>query len=139
MKKHKSKKSASITILLSLFVLIPVPVLVIDTHRFLENPFILLPLFVPTILVIWLYFDTYYLIDGQKLKYHSAFLNGEIEISQIREISKRKAIWIGIRPALSGNGLIIKFNRFDEIFIAPQNKEEMISDLLSINSKIMVV
>jgi len=91
------------------------------------------------ILLIWIYFDTYYIIDGQILKYHSAFIKGEIEISNIREVVKGKTSWVGIKPALARKGLIIKFNKFDEIYISPISNDMMISDLIEINPNIKII
>ena len=47
-------------------------------------------------------------------------------------------MWSGIKPALARNGLNIKFNQFDEIYIAPENNDEIITDLLKINPKINI-
>jgi hypothetical protein len=66
------------------------------------------------------------------------FLRGKIEIQNIHEILKGKARWSGIKPALARKGLIIKFNIYGEIYIAPENNDEMISDLLKLNSKIKI-
>ena len=82
---------------------------------------------------------TYYVIDGQTLKYHSAFIKGEIKISNIREIIKGQTTWVGIKPALARKGLIIKFNKFDEIYISPISNDMMISDLIEINPNIKII
>ena len=103
------------------------------------NPFPLLILYLPLSILLWVYFDTYYIIEGQKLKYHSAFIKGEIEINKIKEIVKGKTVWVGIKPALASKGLIIKFNKFDEIYISPTSNEMMISDLIDINPNIIII
>jgi hypothetical protein len=91
-----------------------------------EHPLVLLPLLAPFGLLLWVVFDTYYVIDGQKLRYRSAFVRGEVEIGRIREIVKGKTLWIGIKPALARNGLIVKFNTYDEIYISPENHDAMV-------------
>ena len=100
--------------------------------------FILLPLLSPLILIFWIYFDTFYKIENNKLIYRSGFLRGKIEILNIKEILKGKTMWSGIKPALARNGLIIKFNKYDEIYIAPENNDELISDLIKLNSEIKI-
>jgi len=47
-------------------------------------------------------------------------------------------MWSGIKPALARNGLIIKYAKYEEIYLAPENNDEMVADLLKINSEIKV-
>jgi hypothetical protein len=139
MKIYKSKKDSLIFILIIGIMLLTFIVFFMDKDYFVKNPVVLLPLFLPISLILWIYFDTYYIIEDKKLKYHSAFLRGTIDIMNIREIVNGKTIWMGIKPALARNGLSIKFNKFDEVYIAPIDNNGMISDLLEINPDIKVV
>jgi hypothetical protein len=139
MKIYKSKKDLLITTIIIILGLIVLLLLYLDKDKIPENPIILIPLLIPLILVLWIFFDTYYIIDNQRLMYHSAFLRGEIEIKEIREIVKGKTIWFGIKPALARKGLIIKYNKFDEIYIAPETNDELISALIEINHEIKVI
>jgi hypothetical protein len=139
MKIYKSKKDNLIRILIIVFTLLPIFVFFIDIQNIIKNSIPLLVSFLPVLLLLWIYFDTYYIIDGRMLKYHSAFIKGEIEIIKIKEIVKEKTAWIGIKPSLARKGLIVKFNRFDEIYISPKSNETMISDLLEINPNINII
>jgi len=139
MKIYKSKKDILIISIAIVILLLPVMVFFMDKTYFARNPVALLPLLLPVILMLWIYFDTYYIIEDQKLKYHSAFLRGEIDIMNIREIVNGETVWVGIKPALARKGLIIKFNRFDEIYIAPADNNGLITDLLVIKPEIKVV
>jgi hypothetical protein len=139
MKIYKSKKDSLMKILIIGFTLLPIIIFFIDLKVFRENPFPLLILYLPLSILLWIYFDTYYIIDGQKLKYHSAFIKGEIEINTIKKIVKGKTVWVGIKPALASKGLIIKFKKFDEIYISPISNEMMISDLIEINPNINII
>jgi hypothetical protein len=89
--------------------------------------------------MLWIYIDTIYKIENNELIYRSGFLKGKIEIQNIKEILKGKTMWSGIKPALAGKGLIIKYNKYEEIYVAPVNNDEMIADLLKINSEIKIV
>lgn len=109
-----------------------------DEYTFSEKPFILLPLLSSLILLFWIYFDTSYKIENNELIYRSGFIRGKIEIPIIKEILKGKTWWSGLKPALARNGLIIKFNKYDEIYIAPENNDELISDLIKLNSQIKI-
>ena len=138
MKIYKANRKGFINYLLIGFVMLPIIVFFLDQQAFAENPFILLLLLSPLILILWIYFDTFYKIENKILIYRSGFFRGKIEISAIKEIQKGKTMWSGIKPALARNGLIIKFNKYDEIYIAPESNNEMITDLLKLNSEIRI-
>jgi hypothetical protein len=138
MKIYKANRKGLINYLLIGSVLLPIIIFFIDKNTFTEKPFILLPLLSPLVLIFWIYFDTYYKIENNELIYRSGFLRGKVEIPMIKEILKGKTMWSGIKPALARNGLIIKFNKYDEIYIAPESNDELISDLLKVNSEIKI-
>lgn len=139
MKTYRSKKAWWIVLLVVIFLLLSVIIFFFEKERFMRNPLILLPILAPIGLILWVFFDTVYKIEGQILKYRSGFLKGIIEIGKIREIVKGKTLWFGIKPGLATNGLIIKYNRFDEVYISPENNDDMISDIIKINPGIRVV
>jgi len=138
MKIYKANRKGLINYLLIGAMILPIIVFFLDKNTFTEKPFILLPLLSPLILIFWIYFDTFYKIEKNELIYRSGFLRGKIEILNIKEILKGKTMWSGIKPALAKNGLIIKFNKYDEIYIAPENNDELISDLIKLNSEIKI-
>ena len=138
MKIYRANKKGLINYLLIGFIILPIVIFFLDVDTFTHNPFILLPLLAPIILLIWIYFSTSYKIEDNKLIYRSGFLKGEIDISTIKDISKGKTMWSGLKPALAKNGLIIKY-KYKKIYIAPENNEEMISDLLKVNPDIKII
>lgn len=138
MKTYKANRKGYINYLLIGALLLPILIFFLDKPTFIRNPYILLPLLSPIILVLWIYFDTFYKIENNELIYRSGFLRGRIDIPEIKEIVVDKTRWGGIKPALATNGLIIKFNRYDEIYIAPENNDEMIADLLELNPGIKI-
>ena len=138
MKIYKANRKGFINYLLIGSLILPIIVFFLDKSTFTEKPFILLPLLSPLILIFWIYFDTFYKIENNELIYRSGFLRGKIEILNIKEILKGKTMWSGIKPALARNGLIIKFNKYDEIYIAPENNDKLIPDLIKINFEIKI-
>ncbi|WPV00738.1 PH domain-containing protein [Mucilaginibacter sp. cycad4] len=88
------------------------------------------------IYLIWMWYDTYYSINGNQLFYKSALLNGTIEIDTIVEIVKTKNFFIGLKPSLSAKGIIIKYKKYDDIYISPQNIDQFIRELKQINPAI---
>lgn len=90
-------------------------------------------------LFIWIWFDTYYIINDGKIYYKSAFLKGAISISIIHEVKKHKGIYAGtIKPGLSMEGLILKYNRYDDMYLSPEREDEFIAELQKINPDIKV-
>ncbi|MEO8933473.1 MAG: PH domain-containing protein [Xanthomarina sp.] len=138
MKVYKANRKGFINYLLIAFILLPVFIFFLDKNTFIEKPFILLPLLSPLILILWIYFDTFYKIENNTLIYRSGFLRGKVDILTINEILKGKTMWTGIKPALARKGLIIKFNTYDEIYIAPEDNNEMILDLLKVKAEIKI-
>jgi Bacterial PH domain len=98
-----------------------------------------LTLLISILTLLWIYVDTSYCIDNDILSYRSGFLRGSVDIKSIQEITKGKTSWIGIKPALAQKGLIIKYNKYDEIYLAPVNNDDMIADILRINPTINIL
>lgn len=116
----------------------PVVIILWNSKMLLQNPILLVLLFVPLVIVLWAYFGTYYIIKDDQLFYKSAFISGQVDINKIREIIKGGTTWIGIKPATAPNGLMIKFNAHDELYISPENNDSLIDALKKINQKIIV-
>ena len=109
-----------------------------DPEDFSNKTHWYIPAIFPMGLGLWALFHTYYQIKDGKLIYRSGFIHGEIDINNIKEIIKGKTMWVGLKPALATGGLIIKYNRFDDIYLAPKNNDELIEDLLKLNRDIAV-
>jgi hypothetical protein len=92
----------------------------------------------PLLFLTWLWASTYYRVDDAYLHYTSGPFRGKIAITAIREIDKNKTLWVGFKPALSARGLIIRYNKWDEIYISPQHKDAFITELLKRNERIQV-
>jgi hypothetical protein len=92
----------------------------------------------PLLFLSWLWASTYYRVDDAYLYYTSGPFRGKIPVTAIREIVKNKTLWVGFRPALNTNGLIIRYNKWDEIYISPQQKDAFIRELLKRNEHIQV-
>ncbi len=46
---------------------------------------------------------------------------------------------IGLKPALSSKGCIIKYRKWDDIYLSPENQELFNAELLKVNPAIKVV
>ncbi len=90
-------------------------------------------------LLFWLYFGTNYewsKKDG--LIYRIGPFDGKINTDRITEIIKGKTLWVGFRPATARKGLIIKYDKYNELYISPKTNELFISKILELNNKIKI-
>ena len=91
------------------------------------------------ILFLWIWFNTNYKIEKYKLYYKSGPIKGSLPINSIRKLSKNKSLWSGLKVGLATKGIIIQYNKWDELYISHQDKEALIAALLTINNNIEVV
>ena len=98
-------------------------------------------LYVITGMLIWILLDTRYKIVEKKLFYASGPIRGSIKIERIRKVERWNKWYVMsfIKPALDKDGLIIYYDKFEDIFISPENKEEFIKALCEMNPGIEVV
>lgn len=47
-------------------------------------------------------------------------------------------MWTGLKPATARNGLIIKYNKFDEIYISPETNDTFVDKILELNGNIVI-
>ncbi len=104
----------------------------------ISNFSILLLSLIVTIFFLWIWFGTYYQLDDEYFMYHSGPLKNKIPINKIIKIKKNVRSFFGMRPALSFNYLQIKYNTYDEVFIAPEDEGKFIADLINKNPKITI-
>jgi hypothetical protein len=88
--------------------------------------------------LLWIYFGTEYEVTKSELKYKSGPIKGKIQIEEITEIIKNKTLWSGLKPATARNGLIVKYRKFEEIYISPKTNDAFVNEILEINKNIKV-
>jgi hypothetical protein len=89
----------------------------------------------------WLILQTNYVLDSKNLFYKSGPFNGTIAIKSIKKIEFHNGIFVPTlwKPALSHIGLIITYNNYDDIYISPENREEFVQKLITINPTINLI
>lgn len=90
-------------------------------------------------LLLWMWFATYYQIDGQQLHYRSGPVKGAINIMEIRSITTKKTLFAGLKPSLASGGCIVGYNKFDEIYLSPKEMDLFVAELQKINPSIKVI
>ncbi len=139
LKTYKAKKGRLIQGILLVLLVLPLAYGLLDPKPMEEKLRRIIPLAAPALLIIWPYFDTRYRVRGHTFYYKSGYIKGEIDIGSIRTIRKGKTRWVGVKPALATGGLIVKYNRYDDVYIAPEDSDALIADLLTINPSIQVI
>lgn len=87
-----------------------------------------------------LYFTTYYEIREDILIISFFFIKTKIKISEIRSIKYSNSfIKTNLyKPGFHYKGLEVLYNKFDDIYISPKNKEQFIAQLQEINPNIEI-
>ncbi len=93
-----------------------------------------------TLFLLWTYKTTFYKIENSDLYWKSGLFKGKIDISKINKIEYHKGIIVPTiwKPALSHIGLIITYNKYDDIYISPEKSEQFITQLLETNPNITI-
>ena len=142
-KKFQSEKDVLIGIIIwdcIILIVISIVLLISSLESdLIPKLIILLITILSLVLLLWIWFDTSYSIDGSFLYYQSGPFRGKLEISKINKVLKNKTLWIGLKPALAQNGLIIQYEKWNQIYISPKEKTEFIAGLIKINDKIVVI
>ena len=143
MKTYTSSQSLLFVPILWLVVLLIISSFFITENDAGESVPIGLRIFLSLIggLVIWILVDTKYKIKDKSLNYYSGPIRGKIDIYQIRKIEHVKTFFVSsiLKPALGSHGLTVTYNKFDDIYISPKNKEAFIGELLKINPDIEII
>jgi hypothetical protein len=88
-------------------------------------------------LIVFVSKTTRYIINENHLIVKSMFIvNEKIEINKIRKMEKTNSILSS--PALSLDRIAIRYNKFDEVYISPKEKQLFVEELLKINPEIEV-
>ena len=90
------------------------------------------------LLLFWIFYGTHYELTKDALIYKSGPIRGKISINRITEIEKGKTLWVGLKPATSQKGLIIKYDKYNEIYISPKTNDAFIKKILELNSNIKI-
>lgn len=80
-----------------------------------------------------------YVLSGTHLIYRMAFFRGEIEIGRIREIVVGQNMYTGFKPAAARNGLTIKYDKYEDIYISPDTNEAFIAEIVKVKPDIKIV
>lgn len=87
--------------------------------------------------IVFISKSTRYIIAENQLIVKCMFIvNDRIEISKIRKIEKTNPLLSS--PALSLDRIAIRYNKFDEVYISPKEKQAFVDELLNVNPDIEI-
>ena len=124
--KFNSKLDKQFKIFLFILIVIGLGVLTIRNLLF-KDEFSITPFILLVISLGFIYYNsktTYYIIEGNELICKSLFLKRKIEINSIRKIEKSNSLGSLFKIATAFHGLSIHYNKFDDVFISPENLPE---------------
>jgi hypothetical protein len=141
MKRFLSSKSTFTYIFLWAIVLFMIVVLYLGIK---ENGVSIIPIVIVSLVIgflLWVLLDTRYVIKNHFLLYRSGPIRGRINIEQIQKIKKHSGLYVPVtlKPALDTKGLIITYNKYDDLFISPIKSDLFLEELMKINPKIEIV
>ncbi len=131
-------------ILFDVFIFGPVLILLMPLSEIIKNingksaVLSLIVILAVIALLMWVRFGTYYVIKDSQLFYRSGPIRGLIDIQSVHTLIKNKTLWVGTKPALARKGIILKYNKYDDIYISPKDKEQFIAELLKRNNNIQI-
>jgi hypothetical protein len=72
---------------------------------------------------------TYFVFEEYQLVCRSLFFKRSIRYTDIRKIEKQKGIYAGFKMSTAWKGLVIHYNKYDELLVSPEREEEFIQEI----------
>ena len=136
----KSKKDTLFTIIIFTILLLIV-FIAIDIITKMSSLLHIIPLLIilsVATLISWLFIRTYYIITHDTFYYFYGPFKGQIKLSSITKIKVNTTLWVGLKPATSMNGIIIYYNKFDDIYISPKDNDLFVKTLIKVQPNIII-
>jgi len=75
------------------------------------------------LLFISIYKTTYFRLDQHNLFCKSLIFKKEIPYYSIKKVEKQQGIYAGVKFSTAWKGIIVHYNKYDELLISPENEE----------------
>lgn len=72
---------------------------------------------------------TYFVFEENQLVCRSLFFKRNISYSDIRKVEKQKGLYAGLKMSTAWKGLVVHYNKYDELLISPEREEEFILEI----------
>lgn len=132
--RFNSKKDYSFLVIF-LFVFLLYAVISLYSILVEKDCTLLIPFSIVLVLLAILFYSllktTYFILDQEKLICRSLIFKKEIPYSKIRKIERQQGLYAGIKFSTAWNGLIVFYNKYDEILISPEKEVLFIKEIHS--------
>lgn len=94
------------------------------------------------ILMLDLWFRTFYYFEGSYLHYRTGLIKSKIDVNKLREIQSGRSIWSVVslhKASWTMKPLVLIYNKWDELAISPAEEDLFIHHLKSINPNISII
>lgn len=81
------------------------------------------------LLFISIYKTTYFRLDQHNLFCKSLIFKKEIPYYSIKKVEKQQGIYAGVKFSTAWKGIIVHYNKYDELLISPENEEIFIAKI----------
>jgi hypothetical protein len=136
-----AKNIYMVSFIWTLVIVLPLPVLyIINTGEWWKSIVPGIMVAVAEVIFISILLNTKYIIRGSYLYYYSGPLKGKIAIASIRKIENNSSFIKGstLKPCLGRIGFIIHYNKLNDIFVSPKDKEGFLEEILKIKPDIAI-
>jgi hypothetical protein len=72
---------------------------------------------------------TYFVFEECQLVCRSLFFKRSISYSDIGKIEKQKGIYAGFKMSTAWKGLVLHYNKYDELLVSPEREDEFIQEI----------
>ena len=72
---------------------------------------------------------TYFVFEEYQLVCRSLFFKRSIFYSDIKKIEKQKGLYVGFKMSTAWKGLVVHYNKYDELLVSPDREEEFIQEI----------
>lgn len=108
-------------------------------HDNWSDCFILLTVLLLQQLLFWGVFrSTHYTFESDTLLCRSLMFKRRISYESIRKIEQNTSLYAGLKMSTAFRGIIIHYNKYDELFISPAESEQFIEFILERNPSVVV-
>jgi hypothetical protein len=111
-----------------LFLGILIPAVYNAYHDNWSDCFILLTVLLLQQLLFWgIFRSTHYTFEPDSLLCRSLMFTRRISYESIRKVEQNTSLYAGLKMSTAFRGIIIHYNKYDELFISPAENERFIS------------
>ncbi len=108
------------------------------TPNFWINSFLILMVAGLLFVILSAFFFTKYTVTPTYLEITSGLRKRSIPLDSIRELDMEKTLWTGERYGTALNGVVIKYNKFDEAYVTPSSNEKFVEEIKKYNPELRI-